>query len=127
MLSIMCEFSDIKVVTTKTVAEAWRLAILENFDLYLLDSRFPGGGGLELCRCLREYAPDTPIFIYSDDECDADKKNGFAGASNYPTKPYLAELAVNIRQNIEQIKKSVRQTKIIDASTPSRAARRAAA
>ena len=115
MVSIMCEFSGIKVVTTKTVAEAWRLALLEHFDLYLLDSRFPDGDGFELCRRLHEYAPYTPILIYSDDALDTDKKNGLAaGANDYLTKPYLADLAVTIRQNIAQIKKSVRQTKTIN-------------
>lgn len=103
MVSTMCEFSGIEVVTTKTVAEAWRLAQSEHFDLYLLDSRFPDGDGLELCRRLREFAPHAPILIYSGNAFEADKKNGLAaGANDYLTKPYLGDLTKAIRQNIEQ-------------------------
>lgn len=106
MVSVMCELSGIEVVTTDTVAEAWRLAQSEYFDLYLLDSQFPDGDGLDLCRRLRQYASHTPILIYSGDAYETDKKNGLAaGANDYLTKPYLADLAVTIKQNIEQTKK----------------------
>lgn len=109
MVSTMCEFSGIEVAATKTIAEAWRLAQTERFDLYLLDSRFPDGDGLELCRRLREYAPRTPILIYSGNAYEADKKNGLAaGANAYLIKPYLADLTVTIRQNIEQAQKLAR-------------------
>jgi len=110
MVSTMCELAGIEVVTTKTVAEAWRLAQSEHFDLYLLDSRFPDGDGLELCRRLREYAPHTPILIYSGNAYEADKKNGLAaGANNYLTKPYLDDIAVTIKQTIEQTKNPTRE------------------
>lgn len=106
MVSVMCKLSGIEVVTTDTVAEAWRLAQSEYFDLYLLDSQFPDGDGLDLCRRLRQYASHTPILIYSGDAYETDKKNGLAaGANDYLTKPYLADLAVTIKQNIEQTKK----------------------
>jgi DNA-binding response OmpR family regulator len=74
--------------------------------LYLLDSWFPDGDGLELCRRLRSFAPLAPILIYSGDSYEADKKSGLAaGATDYLTKPYIADIAVTIRQNIEQTKK----------------------
>ena len=81
MISMMCEYSDIEVVTTKTIAEAWRAAQAEYFDLYLLDSQFPDGDGLELCHRLREYAPHAPILSYSGNAYEADKKTGFDGGS----------------------------------------------
>jgi DNA-binding response OmpR family regulator len=102
MVSMMCELSGIEVVTAKTVAEAWRLALSEHFDLYLLDSHFPDGDGLELCRRLRSIFAHTPILIYSGRAFEIDKKNGLAaGADDYLTKPYLADIALTIRQNIE--------------------------
>jgi two-component system KDP operon response regulator KdpE len=111
MVSTMCELAGIEVVTTKTVAEAWRLAQSEHFDLYLLDSRFPDGDGLELCRRLREYAQHTPIIIYSGNAYEADKKKGLAaGANNYLTKPYLDDIAVTIKQTIEQTKNPTRES-----------------
>jgi DNA-binding response OmpR family regulator len=111
MVSLIGELSGIEVVTTGTVAEAWRLAQAEYFDLYLLDSRFPDGDGLELCRRLRSVAPHAPILIYSGNAYEADRKKGMAaGANDYLTKPFMGDLAVTIRQNIEQTKQSVRQT-----------------
>lgn len=108
MVSMMCKLSGIEVVTTTTVARAWQMAQSERFDLYLLDSRFPDGDGLDLCRRLREYAPHTPILIYSAYAYEADKKNGLAaGANGYLTKPYLPNLTLTILQTIEQTKKPV--------------------
>jgi DNA-binding response OmpR family regulator len=114
LVSMMCELSDINVMTTKTVAETWQLAQSERFDLYLLDSRFPDGDGLELCRRLRVFAPLAPILIYSCDAYEANRQKGLAaGASDYLTKPYMADLAATIRQNIEQTNKTAFQTKTI--------------
>lgn len=102
MVSMMCELSGIEVVTARTVAEAWRLALSEHFDLYLLDSHFPDGDGLELCRRLRSIFAHTPILIYSGKAFETDKKNGLAaGANDYLTKPYFADIALTIRENIE--------------------------
>ena len=118
LVSTLCELSGIEVATTKTTAEAWQLAQTERFDLYLLDSRFPDGDGLELCRRLRSFAPLTPILIYSGNAYEDDKKNGLAaGADDYLTKPYMGDLVAIIRQNIEQNKKSVRQAETINIQT----------
>lgn len=114
MVRVMCESSNIEVVTTATVAEAWELAQSERFDLYLLDLRFADSDGLELCRRLRRYASQTPILIYSGCAFEADKKKGLAaGANDYLTKPYQGDLTATIRENIEQSKKSLRQSKTI--------------
>lgn len=116
LVRTMCELSGIEVVTTETIAEAWQLAQAEHFDLYLLESWFSDGDGLELCRRLREHAPRTPILIYSAYAYETDKKNGLAaGADDYLTKPYLADLTATIRQNIEQTKKRMRQPETINA------------
>lgn len=121
MVSTMCGLANIEVVSTSTVAEAWRLSQSEHFDLYLLDSCFPDGDGLELCRRLREYAPHTPILIYSGNVYESDKKNGLAaGASDYLTKPYLADLAVTIKENIEQVTNFRWRTQTARAQTPSK-------
>ncbi len=113
MVTTMCRLDEIAVITAGTVAEAWRLAQAERFDLYLLDSRFPDGSGLDLCRRLREYAPRTPVLIYSGDTSEDNVQNGLAaGADDYLTKPYFADLNVTIRRTIEQINKSVQAGKI---------------
>ncbi len=103
LVSVQCELSGIKVVTAQTVGEAWRTAQNESFNLYLLDSRFPDGDGLDLCRRLRSFAPLSPILFYSGDAYEAHKQNGLAaGANAYLTKPYMADLAETISETIEK-------------------------
>jgi DNA-binding response OmpR family regulator len=98
MVSILLEFSNIEVIAAKTVADAWQTIVTESFDLYLLDSRLPDGSGLDLCRRLREYAPHTPILIYSANAFESDKQKGLeAGATAYLTKPYINDLTETIR------------------------------
>lgn len=114
LVSIMCQMAGIEVITAETAAEAWELSQSELFDLYLLDSRFPDGDGLELCRRLRFFAPLAPILIYSADAYESDRQKGLAaGASDYLTKPYMADLAATIRQNIEQTNEMACQTKTV--------------
>lgn len=121
LVTMMCGLSNIEVVTSETVTEAWRLAQSEQFDLYLLDTRFPGEDGLELCRRLRSYAPHTPILIYSGNAYETDKKKGLAaGANDYLTKPFMGDLAETIRQSIEQTKKTMRQIETSNIKTSPR-------
>lgn len=101
MVSTMLGFADIDVTTAKTIAEAWQLGQAGNFDLYLLDSRFPDGSGLELCRLLHEYSPQTPVLFYSGDVYEKDVRNGMAaGADGYLAKPYMQDLGLTILRTI---------------------------
>lgn len=103
LVRMMCEMDGIEVVTADTINEAWQKAQTRHFDLYLLDSQFPDGDGLDLCRRLRVFAPLTPILFYSGNAFKADKKNGLAaGANDYLTKPFMGNLTETIWQNIEQ-------------------------
>ncbi len=112
LLTMMLGISNIEVKATHSVADAWRLAQIESFDLYLLETRLPDGNGFDLCRRLRRFAPRAPIVFYSGDAYPVDRQKGLAaGANDYLTKPYLADLTATIRQNIEQIKKPVREYK----------------
>ncbi|MGI9034736.1 MAG: response regulator transcription factor [Pyrinomonadaceae bacterium] len=97
MMTVLLGLSEIKIIAAKNVAEAWRLARAEHFDLYLLDSRFPDGDGFELCRRLREHAPPTPILFYSGDARETDKQKGLAaGADAYLVKPNSDEIVSTI-------------------------------
>jgi DNA-binding response OmpR family regulator len=111
LVSMMCELSDINVMTTETVAETWQMAQSERFDLYLLDSRFPDGDGLELCRKLREFNSQTPIVFYSGDAREIDKANGLAaGADAYLVKPNTDSITATIFQLLKHTSKTVYQT-----------------
>jgi len=111
MLSTMLGFSSIETTLANTIDEAFQLAQAEQFDLYLLDSRFPEGSGLDLCRKLREFNSSIPIVFYSGDARETDKAKGFtAGADAYLVKPDSDTVAATIFRLLKQTTKSVYQT-----------------
>ncbi len=88
MLTVVLEMAGYRMATAESVATGLSLARLERFDLYILDSRFEDGTGLDLCRSIRAFDPDTPIIFYSSDAYARDIKAGLeAGAQYYLTKP----------------------------------------
>lgn len=104
MLSALLGFSDIDVSFARSVKEAFQLAQNERFDLYLLDSGFTDGSGLELCRQLRELNPQTPIVFYSGNAYKTDKEKGMAaGANAYLIKPDSDTIAETIYRLVTQI------------------------
>ncbi len=101
-MKVLLGLAGIEVVAVPTIAEAWSLAQSENFDLFLLDSQFPDGDGLELCRRLRQHFLHTPIFFYSGLAYQTDRKNGLAaGADEYFIKPNIDNLPEKILSAIE--------------------------
>lgn len=90
MLSTLLGFADIEVSLARSVKKAFEDAQTECFDAYLLESRFSDGSGLELCRRLHEFNPQTPIVFYSADAYKTDKLEGLAaGAKAYLVKPEI--------------------------------------
>ncbi|HSK72192.1 MAG TPA: response regulator [Pyrinomonadaceae bacterium] len=108
MLSVLLGFSDIDVSFARSVKEAFQLAQNEPFDLYLLDNSFPEGNGLELCRQLREFNPQTPIIFYSGNAYETDKQKGLAaGANAYLVKPDSNTIAETIFRLVPQNRASI--------------------
>ncbi|MEO8041770.1 MAG: response regulator [Acidobacteriota bacterium] len=100
MLSLMLSFSGIDVQPAGTIAEALRFAETEAFDLFLLDSTFQDGTGLDLCRQLGESTPQTPVVFYSGEANDSDRSSAMAaGAVAYLTKPNCDLIANCVFQN----------------------------
>lgn len=103
MLSALLGFSDIDVSFARSIKEAFRLALNERFDLYLLDGGFTDGSGLELCRRLRGLNPQTPIVFYSGNAYKTDKEKGLAaGANAYLVKPDSDTVAETIVRLVNQ-------------------------
>ena len=97
MLSILLGYSGIDVSPAGTIEQAVREAQTNQFDAYLLDSRFPDGSGEELCRQLLEMNPHVPVVFYSGDGGSIDKKKGLAaGAGAYLVKPQIDSIAPTI-------------------------------
>jgi DNA-binding response OmpR family regulator len=74
------------VVTANDYAEGLRLARSQYFDLYVLGNRVLNGTGLDLCRRIREFDPNTPIIFYSRQPGDHSEALA-AGAQAYFAKP----------------------------------------
>ena len=114
-MKVLLGFAGIEVVAVPTIAEAWKLAQSDGFDLFLLDSRFPDGDGLKLCRRLRQYFLNTPIFFYSGLAFENDRKNGFdAGADQYLIKPNIDKVCESILSAVKLARKSWIQCESIE-------------
>jgi DNA-binding response OmpR family regulator len=94
---------EYEVVTANTVRDGLRLASTERFDLYLLDSKYPDGSGVELCQQVRAFDRHTPVLFHSglDDE-DHVQMAMNAGAQAYLVKPTdIDELEGNIERLLQ--------------------------
>lgn len=107
MLNATFKDSRIEIISANTVAEGWRLAQSQNFDLYLLATRFSDGDGFDLCRRIQNFAPHKPIVFYSADAYPADQQKGLvAGAAAYLVKPFFGDLEEIILKHIKHTEKS---------------------
>ncbi|RME19877.1 MAG: DNA-binding response regulator [Bacteroidetes bacterium] len=85
-----------------------KLALQNEYDLIVIDIILPKIDGLDLCKQIREYKPDTPIIMLTALGTTDDKVEGFdAGADDYLVKPFeMRELLVRIRALIKRNKKT---------------------
>jgi DNA-binding response OmpR family regulator len=91
--------------------EALTLAELAQPDLVLLDETLPEGGGLELCRRLREGEPGrswnrhVPVIFLAENGDPIDRVRAFArGVDDYVSKPFhYEELLARIRAILRRV------------------------
>lgn len=82
------ENSKYEVMIAPTVAEAEKLIVENQFNLFILDYCLPLKSGIQLCRQIRSTDPLTPIVFYSAMGRDSDRKLASnAGATEYLVKP----------------------------------------
>ncbi|MDO5655710.1 MAG: response regulator transcription factor [Flavobacteriaceae bacterium] len=83
-----------------------RLAVEEEFDLFLLDWVLPGVSGIDICRLIRNKGKETPvIFITAKDTVQDTVEALKSGADDYIKKPFhfeelMARIDVQLRKNI---------------------------
>ncbi len=79
--------------------EGEELAVLEPYDLLLLDLMLPDRDGIEVCRNLRRRDVATPVIMLTALSATEEKIDGLdAGADDYITKPFeFDELLARIR------------------------------
>lgn len=79
--------------------EGWKLAMVNDYDLLILDLNLPKMDGLEVCRRLCASHPSLPILILSARSEPDERVQGLdLGADDYLVKPFhFAELVARIR------------------------------
>jgi DNA-binding response OmpR family regulator len=88
MLVLMLDHAGYAMSTATLMAEGLSLALREPFDLFILDSGFDDGSGLDLCRQIRAFDAVTPIIFFSSLAYPSDIAAGLAaGAQQYLIKP----------------------------------------
>jgi two-component system alkaline phosphatase synthesis response regulator PhoP len=101
MVEATLGFANIEISPATTIDSAWKRAMSESFDLFLLDGRVQDGATLGLCGKLHEFAPQTPIVFYSGLAHRIDIQNGLAaGAKEYLVKPYFGDLAGTVTRAV---------------------------
>ncbi len=101
LVETMLRFADINVTHTGSIDNAWKRAISEPFDLFLLDGSVQDGNTLALCSKLNKFAPQTPILFYSGLAGQDDINDGMtAGAHGYLVKPYFGNLAETVTTTV---------------------------
>ena len=99
MLKLLLIQEDYEVVTAVTMKEALRLAVDQQFDLYVFDKHLPDGSGLELCSKLNEATPGVACIFYTGDAYDVHRLEALAaGADAYVAKPDIDGLIENVRK-----------------------------
>jgi two-component system copper resistance phosphate regulon response regulator CusR len=87
------------VDAAKDGREGLELAVVNPYDLLIVDLMLPVLSGTELIRRVREKNPDVPILVLTARDAIADKVTNFeSGADDYMTKPFaFAELLVRVK------------------------------
>jgi two-component system copper resistance phosphate regulon response regulator CusR len=93
------EEKEIRVVVAHTFADGKKQAIMNPFDVIVLDVMLPGGSGFELCAYLRSRDIGTPILMLTARNSVDDRVSGLeSGADDYLSKPFaFRELVARIR------------------------------
>jgi DNA-binding response OmpR family regulator len=78
---------------------AEKLALLNNYNLFILDIIIPGISGIELCKKLKKINPNIPVLMLTALGTTDDKLIGFdAGANDYLVKPFeFRELLARVK------------------------------
>jgi DNA-binding response OmpR family regulator len=84
-------------------------ALLENYDIIIVDLMLPSVDGFEICKRVRE-VKDIPILVVSAKKEDIDKIRGLElGADDYITKPFSpSELVARVKAHLSRYERLVK-------------------
>jgi two-component system, OmpR family, copper resistance phosphate regulon response regulator CusR len=80
------------------------LALVNDYDLIILDIMLPGKDGWQVCRDVREAGVTTPVLMLTALDAVEDKIRGLdTGADDYLTKPFhVGELLARVRSLVRR-------------------------
>jgi two-component system copper resistance phosphate regulon response regulator CusR len=89
----------IEVTRAASIPDGRARALLDPFDVMILDVMLPGGSGFDLCREIRRREIATPILMLTARDTVDDRVRGLeVGADDYLTKPFaFRELLARVR------------------------------
>ena len=103
MLQMLLSEEDYEVRTAATMEEACKLALDNEFDLYVLDKRLPDGTGVQLCEILQKIRPTIPCIFYTGDAYEIHRREAFeAGAAAFVAKPDIEGLINAVHQLLSE-------------------------
>jgi DNA-binding response OmpR family regulator len=102
LLAHLLEDRDYVCVGAPTLRVGLSMAESKAFDLYILDSWYSDGTGIELCKRIRAFDQSTPIIFFSAWSLESARQEAIsAGASAYLLKPALDDVLVFIKILLE--------------------------
>lgn len=80
-------------------ADGLQKALMNNYDLILLDVMMPKINGFDVCKNIKNQKPDIPILLLTAKGTIKDKTDGFdSGADDYIVKPFdIQEVLLRVR------------------------------
>lgn len=102
VIELMLRYSNAayEISHAQTPEAGLNMAAAQRFDLYLLDCRFEGMSGVEVCRNIRRMDADTPIMFFTGEAYERKRREALqAGANAYLVKPDdLKELTGTVKR-----------------------------
>ena len=97
------ELYDFEVTIENDGQKGLDRALLENYDIVIVDLMLPTVDGFEICKRIRE-VKDIPILVVSAKKEDIDKIRGLElGADDYMTKPFSpSELVARVKAHLSR-------------------------
>ena len=97
LLAYLLKELNYRCTAVANITEALSVAQSEVFDLYILDSWYSDGTGIELCKRIRGFDQVSPIIFFSAWPLDSAREEAIrAGASAYLLKPGLEDVLLFI-------------------------------
>ena len=105
LLATSLKFAGFQVTTASDGREAYELALINEFDILILDVMMPHFDGFTVIQKLRQMNVETPVIFLTARDSLSDKVRGLTlGADDYLTKPFsLEELVVRARTVLRRV------------------------